>query len=59
MVDKAGGYHSPSFKMYCGVMQSDPLSPVIFYIAIYAVMHHWVTMVVSDEAVPEVLGRSI
>ena len=40
-----GGYYGAPFKDFCGVTQEDPLSPKIFNVVIYAVLLHWVTVV--------------
>ena len=39
--------------------QGDPLSPTIFNAVVDYVMRHWLTMVATDESVPERYGSSI
>ena len=50
MVVKAGGYFGRPFKGYRGVTKGDPLSPIIFNVVMDAVIHHWVTVVMLEEA---------
>ena len=45
MVVEASGYFGRPFKEYRGVTQSDPMSPTIFNMVVYAVICHWVTVV--------------
>ena len=47
MVVRAGGYYGAAFKVDCGVMQGDMLSPTIFNMVVDAVVRHWVTVMVE------------
>ena len=40
-----------------GVTQGNPLSPTIFNVVVDAVVHHWVTIVVTEAETREELGR--
>ena len=46
MVARAGGYYGTAFQGARGVTQVDPLSPTIFNVVVYAVVRHWVTVMV-------------
>ena len=48
MVARAGGYYGTGFKGTRGVTQGNPLSPTIFNVVVYAVVRHWVMLVVED-----------
>ena len=45
MVSRAGGYYGPPFKGDSGVTQGDPLYPMLFNVAVDAVIRHWVAVV--------------
>ena len=47
MVANAGGYYGEAFKGAQGVTQEDSLSPTIFNLVVYAVVHHWVAVMVE------------
>ena len=47
MVARAGGYYGAAFKVDRGVTQVDPLSPTIFNVVVYAVVRHWVTVMLE------------
>ena len=56
MVANSGGYFGRLFKGYRGVTQVNPLSPTIFDVAVDAVIHHWMVVVIQTEAGTGVLG---
>ena len=47
MVARAVGYYRASFKGDQGVTQEDSLSPTIFNVVMYAVVRHWVDVMVE------------
>ena len=47
MVANAGGYYGEAFKGAQGVTQEDSLSPTIFNLVVYVVVHHWVAVMVE------------
>ena len=47
MVARAVGYYRESFKGDQGVTQEDLLSPTIFNVVMYAVVRHWVAVMVE------------
>ena len=47
MVARAVGYYGAAFKGDQGVTQEDSLSPTIFNVVVYAVVCHWVAVVVE------------
>ena len=51
-----GATMTPPFKVYRGVNQGDPLSPMIFIVVMDAVILHWVKVVAATEAGAEGLG---
>ena len=59
MVGKSGGYHGTILKIFHGSKQGYPLLTKILNIVMDAVMHHYVTVVVEEEAGPEGLGQLI
>ena len=59
MVARAGGYYGTALQGAHGVTQGDPLSPTIFNVVVDSVIRHWVTVVVGEEAGPEVFGISV
>ena len=44
---KTGEYYRASFKGDQGVTQEDSLSPTIFNVVMYAVVRHWVAVMVE------------
>ena len=57
MVARAGGYYGTGFKGGRGVTQGDPLSPTIFNVVVYAVVYHWVTLLVTEAETRGESGR--
>ena len=55
MVAKAGGYYGSEFQGSRGVNHGGLLSPTIFNVVVYAVVRHWVAVMV--ESVDEQSGR--
>ena len=53
------GGEAPPFKVFRGVTQGDSLSPTIFKVVFDAVLWHWVTVVVEEEARPDSFGRAV
>ena len=49
MVARAGGYYGAGFKGARGVTQVNPMSPTIFNVVLYAVVCHWVRLVIEDS----------
>ena len=47
MVARSGGYYRAAFKGARGVMQGDPLSPIIFNVVVDAVVRYWVMVMVE------------
>ena len=47
MVAKTGGYYRADFKGGQGVTQEDSLSPKVFNVVVYAVVSHWVAVMVD------------
>ena len=50
MVARAGHYYETPFKGHQGVTQGSPLSPIIFNIVVYVVIHHCITLVTGEDA---------
>ena len=48
MVARAGGYYGTVFRGERGVTQEDQLSPNIFNEVVYAVVRHWVAVIVEE-----------
>ena len=59
MVARAGGYYGPSFKVYRGFTQGDPLSPTLFNVVVDAIICHWVTVAAATKEGTEGLGLLI
>ena len=57
MVVRAGGYYGTGFKGERGVTQGDPLSPTIFNVVVDVVVHHWVTLAVTEAEMRGERGR--
>ena len=47
MVSRAGVYYGVEFKGDQEVTQGDPLSPTIFNVVVYAVVRHWLYVMVE------------
>ena len=47
MVMRSGGYYRSAFQGFRGVTQGDPMSPTIFNMVAYAVVWHWVELMVE------------
>ena len=47
MVARAEGYYWSVFQIFRGVTQGDLLSPTIINIVVYAVVRHWVEVMVE------------
>ena len=45
MVVRAGEYYGTAFKGYCGVTQGYLISPTILDVVVYALVSHWVAVV--------------
>ena len=50
MVARAGKYYGDPFKVYHRVNKGDSLSTTIFNMVVYAVIRHWMMVVVVEEA---------
>ena len=59
MLDWAGRYFGTPFKGYRRVTQGDPLSPTILNMGAYAVIRHWVALVVGEEVELERIGKAV
>ena len=47
MAARVGGYYGTAFQGLHGVTQGDLLSPTIFNVVVYAMVRHWVTVVIE------------
>ena len=47
MVTRAVGYYGTAFRGECGVTQGHPLSPILFYVVVDAVVQQWVAVMVE------------
>ena len=56
---KSGGYYGPLFKGCRGVAQGDPLPTALFNVVVDTMIHHWITVVVVEEAGPGGFGRAV
>ena len=52
-----GGYYGNGFKGARGVTQGDPMSPIIFNVAVDVVVRHWVTLAVEEAETRGERGR--
>ena len=59
IVALVGRYYGSPFKGSIGSTQFDPLSPTIFNMVVDAVIPHWETVVVVEEAYLEGFGRAV
>ena len=57
MVARAGGYYGTGFKGERGVTQGNLLSPTILNVVVGAVVHHWVTLAVTEAETRVERGR--
>ena len=57
MVARAGGYYGKGFKGGRVVTQGDPLSPTTFNVVVDAVVHHWLTIAVTEAENRRERGR--
>ena len=47
MVERAGRYYGTAFRGARGVTQGDPIYTTIFNVVVYAVVIHWVTVMIE------------
>ena len=59
MVNRVGRYYATPLKGHRGVTQGDTISPTIFNMEVDAVIYHWITLVVGEEAGPDGFRRAI
>ena len=59
MVAKDGGYYGTPLEGYCGVTQTDPLSPKIINVLVDAAIIHWLMVLSAREMGAEGLGTSV
>ena len=59
MLAQAGRYYGSPLKVYQGVNQGEPLSPIILNMVVDSLIRHWVTMVTGEEAGPVGFWRAV
>ena len=59
MVAQGGGYFGTPFNGFWGFTQGYPLSLIVFDIVMYAMVWHWVAVVVATESGSGGLRRAV
>ena len=59
MVERVGRYYSTPLKGHQRITQGDTLSLKVLKMVVGAVIHHWVMLVVVEEAGPDGFGWAI